>query len=64
MELTKNHHVTMKGGFSLFLFSYISLLFRKYRITPFFVYSMFIRPAELNLSINIKLISHKRKHLL
>ena len=34
----------MEERFQLFLFSLLSLLLRKYRITPFFIYHMFVRP--------------------
>ena len=36
----------MEERFQLFLFSLLSLLLRKYRITPFFIYHMFVRPLN------------------
>ena len=36
----------MEERFQLFLFSLLSLLLRKYRITPFFIYHMFVRPLS------------------
>ena len=36
----------MEERFQSFLFSLLSLLLRKYRITPFFIYHMFVRPLS------------------
>ena len=57
---TKTYHTTMEEGFPLFLFSLLSLLLRKYCITTFFVYHVFVRSLGCTYLFNFMVYALQR----